>query len=58
MYELNHTQICEMVLYRTEILSRQDKTRQDKTKHGWSREFRMHMKNPAQTGSGCIRFID
>jgi hypothetical protein len=22
------------------------------------REFRMHMKNPAQTGSGCIRFID
>jgi hypothetical protein len=20
--------------------------------HGWSREFRMHMKNPAQTGSG------
>ena len=53
MYELNHTQICEMVLYRTEILSRQDKT-----KHGRSREFRMHMKNPAQTGSGCIRFID
>ena len=24
--------------------------------HGRSREFRMHMKNPAQTGSGCIRF--
>ena len=24
----------------------------------WSREFRMHMKNPAQTGSGCIRFND
>jgi hypothetical protein len=23
-----------------------------------SREFRMHMKNPAQTGSGCIRFND
>jgi hypothetical protein len=22
------------------------------------REFRMHMKNPAQTGSGCIRFND
>ena len=22
----------------------------------WSREFRMYMKNPAQTGSGCIRF--
>jgi hypothetical protein len=22
--------------------------------HGRSREFRMHMKNPAQTGSGCI----
>ena len=20
-------------------------------------EFRMHMKNPAQTGSGCIRFM-
>jgi hypothetical protein len=20
--------------------------------HGWSREFRMHVKNPAQTGSG------
>ena len=26
--------------------------------HGRSREFRMHMKNPAQTGSGCIRFND
>jgi len=26
IYELNLTQICEMVLYRTEILSRQDKT--------------------------------
>ena len=26
--------------------------------YGRSREFRMHMKNPAQTGSGCIRFID
>jgi hypothetical protein len=26
--------------------------------HGRSREFRMHMKNPAQIGSGCIRFID
>jgi hypothetical protein len=26
--------------------------------HGRSREFRMHMKNPAQTGSGCIRFSD
>jgi hypothetical protein len=26
--------------------------------HGLSREFRMHIKNPAQTGSGCIRFID
>ena len=26
--------------------------------HGRSREFRMHMKNPAQTGSGCIQFID
>jgi hypothetical protein len=24
--------------------------------HGRSREFRMHMKNPAQTRSGCIRF--
>jgi hypothetical protein len=24
--------------------------------HGRSREFRMHMKNPAQTGSGCFRF--
>jgi hypothetical protein len=24
--------------------------------HGWAREFRMHMKNPAQTGSGGIRF--
>jgi hypothetical protein len=23
--------------------------------HGRSREFRMHMKNPAETGSGCIR---
>ena len=22
--------------------------------HGQSIEFRMHMKNPAQTGSGCI----
>jgi hypothetical protein len=47
IFELNLAQICEMVLYRTEILSRQDKT-----KHGRSREFRMHMKNPAQTGSG------
>ena len=27
IYELNHTQICEVVLYRTEILPRQDKTR-------------------------------
>ena len=26
--------------------------------HGRSREFRMHMKNPAETGSGCIRFSD
>jgi hypothetical protein len=26
--------------------------------HGRSREIRMHMKNPAQTGSGCIRFSD
>jgi hypothetical protein len=26
--------------------------------HGRSREFRMHMKNPAQTGSDCIRFND
>jgi hypothetical protein len=26
--------------------------------HGRSREFRMHMKNPAETGSGCIRFND
>ena len=26
--------------------------------HGRSREFRMHMKNPAQTRSGCIRFND
>jgi len=26
--------------------------------HGRSREFRIHMKNPAQTGSGCIRFND
>ena len=26
--------------------------------HCRSREFRMHMKNPAQTGSGCIRFND
>jgi hypothetical protein len=26
--------------------------------HGWSRELRVHMKNPAQTGSGCIRFND
>ena len=26
--------------------------------HGRSREFRMHKKNPAQTGSGCIRFND
>jgi hypothetical protein len=26
--------------------------------HGRSREFRMHMKNPTQTGSGCIRFSD
>ena len=26
--------------------------------HGRSREFRMHMKNPAQTGNGCIRFND
>jgi hypothetical protein len=26
--------------------------------HGQSREFRMHMKNPAQIGSGCIRFND
>ena len=26
--------------------------------HGRSREFRMHMKNPGQTGSGCIRFND
>ena len=26
--------------------------------HGQSREFRMNMKNPAQTGSGCIRFND
>jgi hypothetical protein len=26
--------------------------------HGRSREFRMHMKNPAQTGSGCISFND
>ena len=24
--------------------------------HGRSREFRMHMKNPVQTRSGCIRF--
>ena len=24
--------------------------------HGRSREFQMHMENPAQTGSGCIRF--
>jgi hypothetical protein len=27
-------------------------------KYGRSREFRMHMKNPAQTGSDCIRFSD
>jgi hypothetical protein len=27
-------------------------------KHGRSREFRMHMKNPSQIGSGCIRFND
>jgi len=26
--------------------------------HGRSREFQMHMKNPCQTGSGCIRFND
>jgi hypothetical protein len=26
--------------------------------HGQSREFRMHMKNPPQTGSDCIRFHD
>ena len=26
--------------------------------HDRSGEFRMHMKNPAQTGSGCIRFND
>ena len=26
--------------------------------HGRSREFRMHMTNPAQTRSGCIRFND
>jgi hypothetical protein len=26
IFELNHTQICEVVLYRTEILPRQDKT--------------------------------
>jgi hypothetical protein len=26
--------------------------------HDRSREFRMHMKNPAQIGSGCIRFND
>jgi hypothetical protein len=26
--------------------------------HGRSREFRMHMKNLAQTGNGCIRFND
>jgi hypothetical protein len=26
--------------------------------HGQSREFGMHMKNPAQTGSSCIRFND
>ena len=26
--------------------------------HGRSREFRMHMKNPAQPVSGCIRFND
>jgi hypothetical protein len=26
--------------------------------HGLFRKFRMHMKNPAQTGSGCIRFND
>jgi hypothetical protein len=26
--------------------------------HGLSREFRMHMKISAQTGSGCIRFND
>ena len=25
---------------------------------GRSREFRMHMQNPVQTGSGCIRFND
>ena len=24
--------------------------------HVWSREFRMHRKNSAQTGSGCICF--
>jgi hypothetical protein len=29
IYELNLTQICEVVLYKTEVLSRQDKTRQD-----------------------------
>ena len=28
IYELNLTQICEVVLYRTEVLSRQDKIRQ------------------------------
>jgi hypothetical protein len=27
-------------------------------KYGRSREFRMHMKNPAQTGSDFIRFSD
>jgi hypothetical protein len=26
--------------------------------HGRSREFRMHMKNTAQTGSGCLSFND
>ena len=35
IYELNHTQICEVVLYRTEILPRQDKTRWGRKKGGF-----------------------
>ena len=30
----------------------------DIVKHGRSREFRMAMKNPAQTGSPCTRLND
>ena len=40
----------------TSLLALKIRTPWQTQSHGRSCEFRMHMKNPAQTGSGCICF--